>query len=83
MNSLNITAWSKKIALIVQSGNRVVLELEDASNSNFSPLLFENSLFVETLVSRDSDIHSIGIINDSLPGNYGKNYLYKYFMDEF
>jgi len=80
---LEITAWNKKIAIVAQEGNKVLLELKDSKYSNFSPLLFQESTFIESIVDKDSNLSSIGIINDSIPGNYGKNYLDKYFMDEF
>ncbi|MEA2100444.1 MAG: HipA domain-containing protein [Campylobacterota bacterium] len=83
MKTLNVIAWSNKIATLAQSGNKLIMELTDSSYSKFSPLLFQNSNFIETIVSQDSNIYSIGIINDCIPGSYGKDYLNKYFMDEF
>jgi len=39
MNTLNVIAWSNKIATLAQTGNKLIMELTDNSNSKFSPNL--------------------------------------------
>jgi len=75
---IKMNAWGKNIALVAKIKNTLRMELQDSEHEAFSPIAFEESLSLSSVLYRNLDVHTIGLIADSISGDYGKSFYNKY-----
>lgn len=78
-----VKAWGETVAKLKEEGGVYYFSLSPDNPLNFSPIKLKERAKTYEFSSLSFQNHLPGLINDSLPGVYGKEYLDEFFMKHF